>query len=164
MTEMADTLEQRLLDILKQEAGCAGELLDVLRGEQEALGNHDPEALEVVVAEKQALIGRLEALQTDRLALMEQGNYSRDSEGMAALVAAAPEKLAGDLTDVWQAFEEKLDLCQDQNQVNGQVLDATMRHTREALSLLLGGGMETELYNRDGAKTGPGGTRSYAKV
>ena len=165
MTEMGNTLQQQLLDILGQEVACIEELFDVLHREQEALALRDADALEAVVAEKQTMIGRLERLQRDRLALMDEGDYGHDNDGMAALVAAAPEALSGDLTAAWRQFEERLEQCQFQNQINGQVLDATARQTRQALSLLLGGGgTDTELYNRDGAKTAPSGTRSYAKV
>lgn len=162
---MATTSQQRVLEILRKEVDCAGELLDVLHREQEALGQRDADTVEGVVTEKQAVIGRLEELQGERLGLMDEGGYTRDSEGMAALVVAAPEALSADLDNAWQDFEERLQRCQEQNQVNGQVLESSIRQTRQALSILVGGGAtESGLYNRDGAKTGPTGTRSYAKV
>lgn len=55
--------------------------------------------------------------------------------------------------------------CQKQNEINGGIVEAGLRHVRTVVSLLRGGRNETGLYSRHGTGTaGDYGSRPLAKA
>ncbi len=151
-------------ELLKREAQAVAALCEVLQGEHAALVERDATAMESTAVRKGQLVEQLNGLGEQRAALLAAAGLSPDKAGFEALLVKASGEGEEALQHQWQQLREKLQHCQQQNQVNSQLLEAGRRHAEEALSLLRGQGPISEIYGQDGARNGGGGSRSYAKV
>lgn len=109
------------------------ELGHVLESERGALGESDSEALNHAGARKQALMQKLEQLDSERLQLSRQ----------------SPEEAAR-LDSQWNHVVQCLRTTQQLNQRNGQEVGQRLRQVRQALSILTGHVGEAGLYGRSG--------------
>lgn len=136
--------------LLQHEQEGAIRLLDVLKAEHEAIARRDTDALQELVAGKQALLEQLEFSHGKRLQLIREVGLEADQDGLDALLVQCAG--AGhDLQSRWTALKAVLSSCQRQNQVNGVVLENSRRTTHRALTILLGGQADNnELYNQAG--------------
>ena len=115
------------------------ELLGILQREHAALLAGDLEQIETVVQAKQTAIAQLEALARD------VAHATPGSEHRQQLEALTIE-------------------CRRQNEINGGMVEASLRHTQRVLSILRGQNLENDLYSRAG-NTLPGNhARPLAKA
>jgi flagellar biosynthesis/type III secretory pathway chaperone len=118
-----------------QQLACTQALLTILQREYAVLLAGDLEQIEQIVQEKRMAIAELESLSRIQ---------SHDSRGVQAknprLQAVAAE-------------------CVQQNEINGGMVEASLRHTQHVLAILHGQSPEAGLYSRAGATLSPSPTR-----
>lgn len=110
----------------------AEELLAILRREQEALRAGNVEQLEQLVGAKRAAVGHFERL-TAASALKNSGS-PEDTARRTRLAALAAE-------------------CRRQNDINGGMVEAGLRHVRGVLGVLRGQDPDNGVYTRHGGGT-----------
>jgi flagellar biosynthesis/type III secretory pathway chaperone len=159
---MASTAQ--IAGLMGRESTLLGALAQLLARESAALKARDAAAVEAIAAEKHTLIRGLEALAGERGALLRAGGHAADARGYEALLAGVPGGEGRALQQQWATIKQTLTECHQQNQVNGLLLDASLRSTHQALSLLLGQGREPDTYNAQGAVRASLGTRTVAKA
>lgn len=139
----------KLENILRREIKGVQGLVDTLGQEYEALRQQDADSLDKVVALKEQQLGTLNELAGERAALLVEAGYAADRSGFADALEADP---SGVLRTLWLSVEEALQQCQQQNQLNGKLLDVSKQQTTELLSLMLGNeaGGRTGLYDESG--------------
>jgi flagellar biosynthesis/type III secretory pathway chaperone len=108
------------------------ELLAILRREHEALRAGNVEQLEELVRAKRAAVSHFEQL-TATSALQDTGSPA-DAARRTRLAALAAE-------------------CRRQNDINGGMVEAGLRHVRGVLGVLRGQGPDTGVYTRHGDST-----------
>lgn len=113
-------------------------LLAILGREHAALLSGDLAAIEAIVREKQTAAAELEALA--RLAL--DARELHDARGTRLLELARA--------------------CRSQNEINGGMVEAGLRHTRRVLALLHGQNPDDEVYARTGGSVSPSRARPLA--
>lgn len=156
------TLHQPFLDILLQETEAVACLLVVLTREHEVLLRRDTDAIEAVVAEKEEALEQLNRLASQRAALLKQAGCSPDKNGFYAFIG---NDESGELAGQWRLLEERLHDCQQQNQLNGMLLESSRQLTEQMLSIIVGrGGEKTELYDQRGASKASFGQNTSIKV
>lgn len=110
----------------------AEELLAILRREHEALRAGNVEQLEELVGAKRAAVSHFERL-TAASSLRDAGS-PEDAARRTRLVALAAE-------------------CRRQNDINGGMVEAGLRHVRGVLGVLRGQGPDNGVYTRHGGGT-----------
>ncbi|MDE1893922.1 MAG: flagellar protein FlgN [Xanthomonadaceae bacterium] len=126
-------LDGALQAVIADMQTAVDELDQALEAERGALSDGDSEALNAAGAHKQALMLKLEQLDTERLQL------SRHSPAEAARLEHA-----------WQRVVQCLRSAQQHNQRNGQEVAQRLRQVRQALSILTGHTGEAGVYGRAG--------------
>ena len=101
------------------------ELLAILQREHAALLAGDLEQIEAVVQAKQAAIGKLETVTRDVAQAAPGSEHRRQLEALAVE-------------------------CRRQNEINGGMVEASLRHTQRVLTLLRGQALDNDLYSRAG--------------
>lgn len=120
---------------------CAEALLVILQREHAALLAGETETLEQLTAEKQRAVTIIESL----------------SEGLAL----RPESLA---TDEREQFLSVTAECRRQNDINGSMVAASLRHLQQFIALVHGHNPQNSVYQRAGQALVDFGSRPLAKV
>lgn len=156
----------RIIDILSgmidSEIAGTEKLLDLLRKEREQI-NGNPDHLVMLSEEKLVLITELEQLDQKRTAVIADMGYSPDKIGMQAFIEQCGDK-SGTLQERWSLLCEKISECRSQNQLNGRVVDTSLRAVRQALSILYGQIEQDNGYSATGSETSHTLSRSLAKA
>lgn len=141
--EVAKALAAAVVDI---ESGAA-QLREALMAERAALNAGDEQQLLATTAQKTQLLQRLDALERERVHLLEQCVERGRSQpfAMSKALAGRPEVLSA-----WEQALRTLEECRIQNQANGSTVEARLRHVRRALELLTGARADADLYGRSG--------------
>lgn len=139
-------------------------LLAVLKHEHSLLSGRDATAIERVAEEKQHYLTQLDASGQAHAAALHAAGYTERTQSMQDWLKQFDKRTGSRLTPLWQQLESLLTACQQQNQLNGGVIEISRRHTQRALSILLGKPEETELYSPGGATHGGGFSRTLARV
>jgi flagellar biosynthesis/type III secretory pathway chaperone len=114
-----------------KQLACARKLLGVLQREHAALLSGDLEQIEQIVQEKQLAVAELESL-----------GRREDEHGSNAVQTANPQL---------QTIAAE---CARQNDINGGMVEASLRHTQNVLAILQGQSPEAGLYSRTGTTLG----------
>ena len=117
--------------ITDQHITQAEQLLTILKREHEALVRGDLPAIETLVREKQQAVVDLDAVANS---LRRQPDAAPDAD---------PERA--------QRFTAVANQCRHQNEINGGMVAASLRHVQQMLALLQGQVPGDELYSRAGA-------------
>ena len=142
----------QLRELMGQEVACLDGLQDVLTQEYEELKSRRADALESLARDKQQLISQLEQCSLQKIQLLQQAGVSADKAGLEAFLSSVDKSLRGDVTDEWEQIREKLVACQQQNQLNGMIIEGKQRSGYQALAILTGRQLQqNELYNQKGA-------------
>ena len=155
------SIHQQFQEILQQEANEVSRLLEALKREHEILFSRDADAIGTVVAEKEEALGRLNHLARQRSSLLKQAGFSDDKAGFSAFLDSDG---SGKLDELWQSLEEGLRACQQQNQVNGMMLESSRQQAEQMLQIILGHGQKTELYDQNGSSKASYGQKTSIKV
>jgi len=148
--------------------GHEGELLvqlrELLTAEHAALLKRDGVTLQGLSEKKQQLIGKLEAAAGQRARMLTERGLPTDGSGVTALLAQLEPGARGQAEAQWEAIRENLEACHKQNQVNGRLLESSLRTSHELLAILLGHSRESNTYNRQGSLDTTLNGRNYAKA
>tara|TARA_R110002111_G_scaffold167824_1_gene233638 strand:+ start:78 stop:560 length:483 start_codon:yes stop_codon:yes gene_type:complete len=141
---------QQLYSVLQAEHRTAQQLLDTLTEEREALVHSEPETMEKMTASKQPLIVQLEQLSRQRIALLQAEGFSSGKDGLVAFIENQNDDDALKLNALMTKLKVLAAACQDNNQINGGIVNVNRQYLHRAMSILRGRDMEVTSY-------GPGG-------
>jgi flagellar biosynthesis/type III secretory pathway chaperone len=122
-------------------AACAESLLAILRREHAALLAGEAEAIEQIAAEKHRAVATIESLSRE---------FALETD---ALPAAARER-----------FLTLTAECRRQNDINGSMVAASLRHLQQFIALVHGHNPQASIYQRGGQSQTDFGTRPLAKA
>lgn len=130
--------------ILDQIASSSSDLFQCLTKEHDALSLNQLDKLVPLSEQKQQLVNTLDQLDQQRQASCGQQSFTH------YLNTLDPK-----LTSHWQSIEKLVKKCQQQNEVNGRLLNRHNSLTREALEILTGKKLNSDhTYGPDGLQTG----------
>jgi len=119
---------------------CSDQLYQCLSDERDALCNNQYETIMALAEKKQFLVAELDQLDQQRRQLSGSIDFAQ------FLSQSSPE-----LNQAWQALRDKIQRCQQQNEVNGRMLNRRNQIAQETLNILTG------RSNGDETTYGPGG-------
>ena len=113
-----------------KQLACTQALLAILQREHAALLSGDLEQIEQIVQEKRMAVAELESLGKDQ---GRGGNAVQATSPQLQVIAAQ---------------------CARQNEINGGMVEASLRHAQHVLAILQGQSPEAGLYSRAGTTLG----------
>jgi flagellar biosynthesis/type III secretory pathway chaperone len=150
-------MESALAGLLAELSDIQTDLLAVLSDKRHRLLNSDLAAMEAVGQREQELIGRLQACQDRRLALLaeaaEEGLPSRD---LRSLAAALPHSERQKLTPTIREATARMRLLQHHSLTNWVLVQRTLIHLSQVLEIIATGGRLQPTYGKDDS-VGSGG-------
>ncbi|MFW2374726.1 MAG: flagella synthesis protein FlgN [Gammaproteobacteria bacterium] len=132
--------------LLENIESCSDQLYQCLSDEHDALRDNQYESIMSLAEQKQSLVGVLNELDQQRLQLSGTTDFAQ------FLSRSRP-----DLSQVWQTLREKIQRCQQQNEVNGRILNRRNQIARDTLNILTGRSNDDETtYGPSGKANIPG--------
>jgi len=132
-----------LLSLLQNIQQHSTQLLDCLKQEKLALEENQLQQLTTISSQKQALLEQLDQLDKQRASTSSAKNFNKfiANSGNQALIKQ------------WEITRQSIAQCQQQNEINGRLLQKKQQLSSEMLSLL-GGDKETipATYEADGSQ------------
>ena len=135
---------------LEQSFGNATRLLQLLKDERESIANSDATTLEGITSEKKHIARILESSTKECSTLLSQAEYEVGDKGMLDFFATCGEPHTSQMTTRWNELQDILKQCQEDNRINGQLLDNSQRRIKQAIGILQGQPTDQELYGRRG--------------
>ncbi len=134
-------------------------LLATLQEEFRALSRPDAVTIEEIVARKRELIARLEDESARRAVMLRAAGYADGTADMREWLGQVDNTPDRRILRLWQDFTVMLRKCQQQNQINGRVIDVNRRRVHDALCILRGTELDSGLYDPRGSTQAPGASR-----
>ena len=136
---------------LMQGISVLEQLEKLLEQERDALSNRELEQIQDSITEKQGLINRYLKINKERVALLESLGLTANNEGVEKLIANAPAVAQPVLTESWRKLQEKLEVLQERNKVNGLISSRNLKNVEQLLSIMSGRSAKDRLYNQKGS-------------
>lgn len=133
-------------NFLTQEISSAETLCDILKSEREALANNQLDTLNDLSAKKQGLAESLRELDLQRKTWLVSQGFSADLRGINNFLS----KTDHETKQAWERLTAQLNKCQQQNRVNGNIVEKLQRKIRATLAILQGKPDDTDIYGRSG--------------
>jgi len=145
-----------LSDLLKQALEAVEQLHRALREEYTALTSNNLPGFEASIQKKIAYTTQLESIEQTIFSLLRNAGFSWDKTGLNSYVdtLGSPAEKRGILRH-WEKLREAILQCQNQNQINGRILNIASLNIRQALEVLTGQ-KSGNTYNANG-KASDGG-------
>lgn len=134
-----------------------------LEEEYRALSSNNLNAFERSVESKIVHTGDLETIEKSIFSLLKNSGFKMNKQGVADYVATfrsnADKK---NITTLWKQMSEALLKCQQQNQVNGRILNMASVNIRQALEILTGKRGAPKTYSSQGKQSKGNNSSSIA--
>lgn len=135
MTIALTTAQHRLLlQALQQEVNCATDMLEALKAEADALGDHNPDSLDKAVSGKVEKMKLLEQASQHRQALLQGFNLPKDIHFNEGDLYQSNDAMHA----LWQQLLHVAEQCQQLNRINGALVERSFQQSRHALEILQG--------------------------
>lgn len=144
--QTADYIRQYLEQCLT----ISGQLIALLERERNALSNQSAKELEVTACEKRQLADLIDKQTIDCTQRLDVEGYGAGPKAISTYIEQADEELRAELSSQWQSIQENLSRCQNENRVNGRVLQSSQQRIKQAIDILHGQTPDGELYGRAG--------------
>jgi flagellar biosynthesis/type III secretory pathway chaperone len=154
-------LQEKVVGQLTQESNLCRELLTALSDERTALERRDFDAFSQSVQTKQACAAGLEHSEQKLFHLMAGAGFSENRDGfMNFLESLDPGSDRSGIHDTWNQLHLLMTDCQKQNRINGQIINASMHNTQQALDILNGRDLHASTYDQSGKTSDNGDNAS----
>lgn len=143
----------QLTRMLAEETSLLGKLAQQLQHEHDLLVANDVEGLEQAADARQSSVAALARLDQDRRSLGRMLGHGADQTGLAAMLSWCDP--AGSLATAHANASHKAQLCRDQNDRNGALVNARLNRLNGMLDKFGGNTAGPRTYEARGAARGP---------
>jgi len=147
---MNSPTQSSLYPVLKDIRAYLKQLLALLNEEHSALENSNIEKLAEFATTKQLLVENLEDLETERKNILSQAGLDLTKTGVADFLSRDNTTSKNETNALWDDIAELSRTCEEQNNLNGIIIEGQRRRTEIALQILQGKSTESELYSKHG--------------
>jgi flagellar biosynthesis/type III secretory pathway chaperone len=137
-----------LTEQLREEFECYCSLEGLLVKEEAALIAVASDRVAALAGEKERVTMRLQELAQRRVTTLQSQGLSGDAAGMQAWLSRHPEQ--ADAAPAWAQLASKVATTKRQNQTNGRLIDALVRHLQARLNLISSATCANPTYGSDG--------------
>lgn len=145
---------------LKSATEQAKQLMSLLQDERNILSSNDGAALESITSNKEQLAENLQKSTRQCSQRLQQAGFGSDDLSLSKYIDSYEEPFAVQLKEQWLALQSILKQCQDENRINGRLLNSSQRRIKQALSILQGQPVEEDLYGKAGVAVNPSSGKS----
>ncbi|RDH85229.1 MAG: flagellar protein FlgN [endosymbiont of Seepiophila jonesi] len=156
------SLQGEFTALLQSEIDESRRLLDILLREHKLLQGASSAPLEQLTAEKQQQMAVLETAVVKHNRLLLHLDLQPNREGSEQLLQQLPE--AGSARQLWEEFEQLIETCQKQNDVNGDILSLNQRQVSQAIDILRGVTTGQKTYGPSGESRPDNHSNSFGKA
>jgi flagellar biosynthesis/type III secretory pathway chaperone len=125
-------------DCLQRQIVAGERLIETLRAETEALRSGAAADIEAALAPKQDALGAFTALDTEREQVLAASGWSAERETPAEWIERQDHPDRDTVLARWQRLLAIAEDCGRRNLINGALIQAGLRHSRQLLDLLSG--------------------------
>lgn len=140
-----------MLNALEQDVENAAKLVALMEDEFRALQERDLSALDKALGEKQAALDLLNRSANHRTALLASKGLPPSREGLRQFARELPD--CEHLVELADRLSDLLKQCRDNNQRNGQMIQANQTFVKGLLNVIQGSDEVPALYNNHGSTT-----------
>lgn len=151
-----------LLPILNDIAAHLSALQETLQAEYQALSDNDRQGIELAARDKSRLTALLDDLEQERVTLLREAGLDLDRSGVMAYLERHQNSSSDPVTRLWQEIEQLSRDCEQQNRINGIIIEHNRKRTETALNILHGQSGNTELYSSSGNTVSSSNRQSIA--
>ena len=144
--ETSDYIRQYLTQCL----ASSDQLILMLERERNALSNQSAKELENTAFEKKLLAELIDSQTKECGQRLEQEGYGQGPASISNYISKAGEDVSKELSTLWESIQQNLKRCQNENRVNGRVLETSQKRIKQAIDILHGQAPEGVLYGRAG--------------
>jgi flagella synthesis protein FlgN len=151
-------------EMLSKDLQAAQQLFNILESEGQAIQERDQTQLHELIARKQGLIKQLENSAQQKTVWLKLPVGSSEEEQHRRWDQLMKKANDPKLSQLWEDFQQRLQDCKAQNEVNGKVIARGQNTLKQLLSILRGRQQveAPKLYNQAG--TASSGPRSHTVV
>jgi len=137
------------------------ELLKLMESERVALKERDVDSLQNIIDDKSTNLMKLEsnARQRSQWAALSQQTGPMEKSWVNIIESTNPTMLPR-----WQELKENLQLCRNQNEINGKLLSRNQQIFTRLLNVVRGQSDAPNLYNQSGARMNGGQNQSIGEA
>jgi flagellar biosynthesis/type III secretory pathway chaperone len=152
-----------IADLLQEEHGLCQQLLQALNAEFDALKQRDADLFNQVLTKKQAATAQLEQNETALFEILQVEGFSQSKDGLETFFSSLDDKSDQfGILHTWNELRKLIVECQNQNQINGRILNISLVNIQQALNLLNGRDANPGLYNDTGKSDDSDSNQSLA--
>jgi len=141
-----DYIANYLDNVAKQ----AQQLMALLQEERNIISSNDGIALEEVTLSKEKLAETIQISTQHFNQHLQQAGFGNNNLSLSKYFETCVEPVATQFKTTWQNLQLVLKQCQDENRINGRLLNSSQRRIKQALSILQGQSIEEDLYGSGG--------------
>jgi len=135
---------------LEKGAEQARQLMALLQEERNILSSNDGAKLEKITHSKEQLAETIQTSTRQCSQQLHQAGFGNDNLSLSKYIETCAEPVATQLKTTWNNLQSMLKQCQDENRINGKLLNSSQRRIKQALSILQGQPVEEDLYGSSG--------------
>jgi flagella synthesis protein FlgN len=111
-----------IVQAIREDIACCGELVPLLTEQQRLLARHDGEALDPVGAQITSRLQVLEGHGQERVQRLRALGLEPNQQGIQTLITKLPASVSEQLREAWHQLEMGLARCKALNERNGELL------------------------------------------
>jgi flagella synthesis protein FlgN len=139
-------VKREIMQLLEAETGTATELLACLKDEQAALQQLEADKLETTVACKLELLEQMNRHAAERDRLLERACVGNETRHIQTYIA----EQAPDALTLWHQLLQLAVELEQQNQVNGNMIQVSQQRTQMAIDLITRPQGDPKTYGKQG--------------
>jgi flagellar biosynthesis/type III secretory pathway chaperone len=151
-----------MVEVFQQQFKATKLLLKTLKQEYDCLSANDITALEGIVANKQQCAVDLENHEKALFHLLTDANYQGDNHGLKSFLEdtqAVPN--FSTVHNAWNVLFKTILECNEQNVINARIINTASINIKQALNLISGRNVDSELYEKSGKSKDGGNSQSF---
>ena len=125
-------------------------MVEMLEKEHTALEGRDAESIQTTSEAKNAVLDRINTLDSTRNQILSSLSISQDGSGMARFIKQFDPSSSGGLLTLWTELHELAERCQKLNQINGTVIELSRRNAQRAMDIISGRSATDSGYDPEG--------------
>lgn len=135
---MGSQLSQQLTQYFTTQMAFSKTLHEILNRERDILLTRDPDEIEKITKEKEAVLKQIHEEDNNRMQLLKKYNFHNDKRGMMLLMQQCENTTQASLEGQWRDLRRSLQECHNQNIANGMIINSAQVNNQILMALLQG--------------------------
>ena len=142
----------------------AQRLMSLLQDERNVLSTNDSSALENITNSKEQLAEAIQISTRQCGQYLQKAGFGDNNQSLSEYIKTCSEPFSTKFESMWHNLQSILKQCQEENRINGKLINSSQRRIKQALSILQGQPVDEDLYGSGGktVNTSSGNSLTHA--